>query len=110
MRQQKWLNKNSKDLFRALALIENPEVMAKFCRDLMTEPELEALSGRWQVAQLLSKGFPQREVSQKTKVSIATVTRVNQWLERGMGGYKKVLDLLNDNQNNSHHKTDLAVT
>lgn len=86
-----WLNKNSKKLFRALSSIENEEDMANFCRDLMTESEIEAFSGRWQVALLLSKGESQRNASEKTGVSIATVTRVNRWLNRGTGGYKKVI-------------------
>lgn len=104
-----WLNKNSKELFRALSLIDNEKDMADFCRDLMTEVEIEAFSGRWQAAQLLADGVSQREVSEKTGVSIATVTRVNQWLSRGMNGYKKVLDIVNNKSNqksHSHTKAD----
>jgi len=95
MKSKGWLNNNSKQLFRALALVSNEVDMANFCRDLMTETEIEALTGRWQVAQFLESGLSQREVSEKTGVSIATVTRVNQWLNRGMNGYKNVLRLVN---------------
>ena len=98
-----WLNDNSKQLFKALSSINNEKDMANFCRDLMTEGEIEELSGRWQVAKLLERGFPQRKVSEKTGVSIATVTRVNQWLNRGMNGYKKVISLNNNKTNQKSH-------
>ena len=102
-----WLNKNSKELFRALSSIENEDDMAIFCRDLMTEAEIDAFSCRWQVALLLSKGESQRNASEKTGVSIATVTRVNRWLNRGMGGYKKLINSTKKIQNlHSHTKAD----
>jgi TrpR-related protein YerC/YecD len=102
-----WLNNNSKQLFKALSRIGNEKDMANFCRDLMTENEIEALSGRWQVALLLSNGTPQRDVSIKTGVSIATVTRVNRWLNRGMGGYRKVISMKKTSRNlHSHTKAD----
>lgn len=103
----KWLNKNSKELFKALSSIDNEEDMANFCRDLMTESEIEAFSGRWQVALLLSKGESQRNASEKTGVSIATVTRVNRWLNRGMGGYKNLIKSTKKSQNlHTHTKAD----
>ena len=87
-----WDNTSSRKLFEAFALIENADEAARFCRDLMTEPEIEAFAGRFEAALLLSEGVPQREVTEKTGVSIATVTRVNQWLKRGMNGYKDVIE------------------
>jgi TrpR-related protein YerC/YecD len=110
MKNNNWLNNNSKQLFKVLSLINDEKDMANFCRDLMTESEIEALSGRWKVAQLLDSGIPQREVSEKSSVSIATVTRVNQWLNRGMNGYKKALTILRDNsaeqKPHSHTRAD----
>ncbi len=108
MNNKNWLNNNSKELFKALSIINDAKDMANFCRDLMTEKEIEALSGRWQVAKLLNQGISQREASKKTGVSITTVTRVNQWLERGLGGYKKTITRVNQNSksNHSHTKAD----
>lgn len=113
MVSKNWLNKKSKQLFKILSLIRDENDMANFCRDLMTQSEIESLSGRWIAAQLLDSGNPQRQVSQKTKVSIATVTRVNQWLNQGMNGYKKAITFLKKNKTlqnpHSHTKADLAV-
>ena len=86
-----WNNKISQRLFAALLKPKTIEEMAAFCRDLMTEPEIKEFAGRWEVAQLLDAQYSQRQVAAKTGVSLATVTRVNQWLLRGMGGYKLVL-------------------
>jgi len=109
MKNNNWLNNNSKQLFRVLSLINDEKDMANFCRDLMTESEIEALSGRWKVAQLLDSGTPQREVSEKTGVSIATITRVNQWLNRGMNGYRKALTILRgNNTNQKSHSHSMA--
>lgn len=90
----KWKNSKTKELFNAFLQPENIEEMANFCRDLMTEAEIAEFAGRWQAAKKLNLGLPQRQVSLETGVSIATVTRVNQWLTRGMNGYKLVLNRL----------------
>ena len=97
-----WKNKKTAELFKAFLQLKTGEEMASFCRDLMTEAELEEFASRFQVAKELEKGKTQREVSSLTKVSIATVTRVNQWLKRGLGGYKLVISRLNKNHHRPH--------
>jgi TrpR-related protein YerC/YecD len=92
---QNWNNKKSKEMFNAFLKLNSVEEVAAFCRDLMTENEIKEFTGRFAVAKELNKGKPQRQVSAETGVSIATVTRVNQWLQRGMNGYKTVLSRLN---------------
>ncbi len=79
-------------LFEAFAFINDPIDMKSFCRDIMTIKEIEELAGRLAVAGSLDEGNSQRKTSSLTGVSIATVTRVNQWLKRGLGGYKLALD------------------
>ena len=49
---------------------------------------------RWAVARLLTTHLPYREISDQTGVSTATITRINQWLQHGAGGYRLVLDRL----------------
>jgi TrpR-related protein YerC/YecD len=98
-----WKNEKSDELFNAFLQLKNADEVADFCRDLMTEPEILEFAGRFAAAKELYSGKPQRQVSQETGVSIATVTRVNQWLQRGMNGYKTVLDRLNINSKESSH-------
>lgn len=64
----------------------------RFLRDLCTLSELEAMAHRWQVAKRLDEGLPYQEVARRTHASTTTVTRVAQWLRRGEGGYRLVLD------------------
>ena len=90
----KWFNKKTKDLFKAFLMLKNVDEVARFCRDLMTEDEIEELSNRWLVAKLLNKGLSQRTIASKTGVSLATVSRVNYWLKKGMKGYKLLLERL----------------
>jgi len=87
-----WDNKNTKELCSALLLLNNENEAMRFLRDLLTEPEIIEFGSRFKVARELNSGKSQRKVSADTGVSIATVTRVNQWLKRGMGGYKLVLE------------------
>ncbi len=88
---ESWKNKKSERLFEAFLQLRTSDEVAAFCRDLMTEAEIGEFTGRLDAAIELSQGKPQRQVSQETGVSIATVTRVNQWLQRGMNGYKTVI-------------------
>lgn len=98
-----WRNTRTDYLFSAFLQLKTVDEVANFCRDLMTEPEIQEFAGRLAVANELSKGLPQRQVSANTGVSIATVTRVNQWLQRGMNGYKIVLSRLNSKTNSHFH-------
>ena len=67
---------------------------AAFFRDLCTLRELTDLSHRWAVVRLLDQGHPYRQIAEETGASTATITRINQWLQHGAGGYRLVLDRL----------------
>ncbi len=80
-------------LCEALASLRGEADFAAFLADLCTPAELDALAGRWRVARLLEKGSTYREISEKTGISTATVTRVARCLTYGRdGGYRRVLD------------------
>jgi TrpR-related protein YerC/YecD len=98
---EKWNNKKSKRLFEAFLKLKNASEVANFCRDLLTEDEISEFASRWEVAQKLNEGKSQRAVSKETKVSIATVTRVNYWLTKGMNGYKTVLNRMSKKSSKS---------
>ncbi len=86
-----WKNRDTKLLFEAILSLKSVSEMESFFRDLMTPQEIETFSERFKVAVMLTKGVPYREIYDKTGVSTATITRVNQWLERGLGGYKMAI-------------------
>jgi TrpR-related protein YerC/YecD len=91
-----WRNADTAALFEAVLSLETVEEAAAFFRDLCTLRELNDLSHRWAVARLLEQGLPYREISDRTGASTATVTRINQWLQHGAGGYRLALDRIED--------------
>lgn len=83
--------KYTKQLYRVLASLSEPNAVAKFMRDLMTYEEIEESARRLEVAKLLSKEKTFREIAAKTKMSTATIARINYWLHHGTGGYRLAL-------------------
>jgi TrpR-related protein YerC/YecD len=80
------------ELADAFLALESRDEARRFLRDLCTLPELEALTHRWQTAQLLADGVSYVEIAERVPTSTATVTRVAQWLRHGAGGYQIVLE------------------
>ena len=80
------------DLARAVASLRDEDEALRFLRDLCTVRELVEFGHRWQVARLLDAGIPYHQISDRTGASSATISRVNQWLRYGRGGYRLLLD------------------
>lgn len=84
-----------KDLFfQAVLNLENMEDCDSFFEDICTIPELKSISQRLQVAIMLKNGYTYTEICSQTKVSTATISRVNRSLEYGADGYQKALERL----------------
>lgn len=91
MAERELNNKETKELFAAIAQLKTATECKKFLRDLCTLAELKAMAERWQVAKQVKKGIPYRTICEKTGSSTATITRVAHWLHHGMGGYRFML-------------------
>jgi len=104
-----WKNEDTTRLFRAVVELKTVNEAEMFFRDLMTPQEIETFAERFKVAELLTKGVSYREIYKQTKVSTATITRINQWLERGMGGYKMAISRLNLTGKHQHTKTGTVL-
>lgn len=87
-------DQKTKDLFRAILKLRDENEAVRFFRDLLTLPEIEEFSQRFEIVKLLAKGLSYANVAEKTKTSTTTVTRVAHWLYNGAGGYKLILDRL----------------
>ena len=90
----KWQTRDTSELFDAVLALRTKDEAAAFFRDLCTLRELTELSHRWAVVRLLDQGRPYRQIAEATSASTATITRINQWLQHGAGGYRLVLDRL----------------
>lgn len=87
-----WYDDDARSLFETILRLETVEEAAAFFRDLCTRRELEEMSHRWLVARRLDEGLPYREIAAQTGASTATITRINQWLQHGTGGYRQALE------------------
>lgn len=87
-----WQTPEAEPLLEAVVALRSVDEAAAFLRDLCTLRELEEMIQRWAVVRLLAQGLSYREISEETGVSTATVTRINQWLQHGTGGYRMMLE------------------
>ena len=89
-----------KRLFQAMLLLKNEEECSAFLEDLCTIRELQDLSQRLEVAEMLGTGKNYQEISKATGASTATICRVSKCLTYGDGGYKTVLEKLEAGEDN----------
>ena len=94
MTGEDWRGEDAVALFDAILSLEDGAEAERFFRDLCTRRELEEMVQRWTVVRRLSAGLHYREISSEIGVSTATITRINQWLQHGTGGYGLVLERL----------------
>lgn len=81
-------------LFSAISSLTTPEQCRLFFEDLCTIKEIQDMAQRLEVALLLSQGKSYLEVSARTGVSTATISRVNKCLSYGTGGYAGIINFL----------------
>lgn len=91
-REDDWQTAETEELIEKIVSLRDVAEGAAFLRDLCTRKELDEMSRRWQAAKLLDQSIPYREISDQTGLSTATITRINQWLQHGTGGYRAMLD------------------
>ena len=86
-----WRNKDTTELISTIADLRSTEEAKQFLRDLLTEGELIEFGKRWRAANLLYQGTSYVEIVERTGLSSTTVARISKWLQRGSGGYRKIL-------------------
>ena len=93
MTDNRYLNsEDSNDFYQTLLNLETEEECKNFLRDLLTEREIKEFVNRWKVVRLLDKKMPYEEITEKTGMSSTTIARISKWLQKGMGGYRLILD------------------
>ena len=97
-----WNNKKTEDLFQVILKLKNIGEAKRFFRDLLTEEELIEFGKRWQAAKMLNKKISYERIEKETGLSSRTVARISKWLNRGMGGYKLMI-----NKSNHHNLSPL---
>jgi TrpR-related protein YerC/YecD len=91
-----WISDDTRQLARAFLALRTEDEALRFLRDISTVNELIELGHRWRVAKLLDEGVNYHDIGAETGASSATISRVNQWLRYGRGGYRLVIDRLKE--------------
>ena len=81
-------------LFDAVLQLRTREECYRFFEDLCTVGEIHALAQRLQVAELLRAGATYDDISARTGMSSATISRIKRFLQFGADGYRLVLERL----------------
>ena len=81
-------------LLDAVLQLRTREECYRFFEDLCTVGEIHALAQRLQVAELLRAGATYDDISARTGMSSATISRIKRFLQFGADGYRLVLDRL----------------
>lgn len=78
-------------LYTAASVVKGRDAMKLFLRDLLTESERIMLGRRIWIARLLLQGIRYDDIASELKVGLATIYRVERWLNDQMPGYEQAL-------------------
>ena len=98
MNMNKIHTEEMKRFYKAILTLESEEDCRAFFEDICTINELEDISQRLEVAEMLNSGKNYQEICKKTGASTATICRVNKCLNYGSGGYKKAIAKITDGE------------
>ena len=85
-------------LFRSVLALESVEDCYAYFADLCTVKELQDMAQRLDTAVLLSQGASYQEIQEQVSISTATIGRVSRALNYGTGGYRSVINRLNEEE------------
>ena len=91
-----WHNKSTEELCEAFLFLKTKEECYAFLEDVCTIKEVLDISQRLTVAKMLRSGVSYNVISKETGASTATISRVSKCCEYGAGGYRMVLDRLEE--------------
>ena len=83
-----------RQLFQAIALLDNEDDAHMFLEDICTVNELQTIAQRFEVGIQLLNGSTYQEVSRNTGASTATISRVRRLLNDDKDGLEKTADLI----------------
>ena len=85
-------------LAKAFLALETEEDCYRLFEDLFTIREVQDLSSRMEIAQMLRAKVTYNEIVEKTGASTATIGRVNRALNYGAGGYQLVFEQIDSEE------------
>lgn len=93
--KSKFNSKEVDELFEAILKLETVGECYQLFEDLCTIKEVQDMSLRLQVAKMLKNKISYQKISEETKASSATISRVAKSLTYGADGYNLVINKIN---------------
>ena len=62
-------------MFNLIYKLKSPIEIETFFKEILTEKEINTLSKRWRIMEMLASNVTQREIAQQLNVSLCKVTR-----------------------------------
>ena len=88
------------ELFKAILALESVDECYSFFEDLCTMKELADMTQRVRAARMLLDGATYEQIVKKVEISTATISRINRCIQYGSGGYRTILERIDDKKNN----------
>ena len=79
-------------LVKIFCKIDDPRTMKRFMKEVLTPSEIEDISKRWKVMEMLKGGHSQRNIASKLGVSLCKVTRGSKVLKTGGSISRRILE------------------
>ena len=89
----------TEELYEAILKLKTIDECRAFLEDICTISEIYAMAQRLEVAQMLDENKAYNEISEATRASSTTISRVSRCLNYGKGGYRIVLDRIGKSEN-----------
>jgi TrpR family transcriptional regulator, trp operon repressor len=78
---------------KALAVSEDADLIHDFLSSILTEYELDEVSKRWALVQLIDDGMSQRNISKELGLSLCKITRGSKELKKPDSPFKKMINV-----------------
>jgi len=75
-----------------LVEIDDPGLLERFFRQILTPKEVQDLSSRWELVKLLKKGISQREIARRLHLSLCKITRGARELKKPNSALREVIE------------------
>lgn len=79
------------EIVRRLAEIDDPGLLERFFRQILTPKEVRDLSSRWELIKLLEEGVSQREIARRLHLSLCKITRGARELKKPASALREVI-------------------
>ena len=80
------------NLFKAILSLKSVDECYEFFEDICTIKEVNDMSQRLQIAEMLLDGKTYDKIVKEVEISTATISRINRCIQYGAGVYKKIIE------------------